>query len=172
MDTLDRLIDHNAWANRALLDVARTLSAADLDRVFDIGPGSVRATLTHIVGAMHRWADRIGGRPLRDSIESNPTRPIDDLVAIHDVTATDLASIARRVRDEGRLDELFDVPISGFDAPFRFTRGTAITHVLTHGMHHRAQVRNMLRRLDVAFEPDLDVVEWELHLRGTSRSGD
>ena len=52
------------------------------------------------------------------------------------------------------------------DGPeFTFTRGVALTHVLVHGTHHRAQCLNMLRRLDVPGVsdrlPDLDVNEWQ-----------
>jgi uncharacterized damage-inducible protein DinB len=39
-------------------------------------------------------------------------------------------------------------------------------HVTTHGMHHRAQCLNVLRRLEVPGVsdrlPDLDALEWQL----------
>jgi uncharacterized damage-inducible protein DinB len=46
--------------------------------------------------------------------------------------------------------------------PERFGRGTAMVHIATHGMHHRAQALNMLRRLGVTDLPELDAVAWEL----------
>jgi uncharacterized damage-inducible protein DinB len=42
-----------------------------------------------------------------------------------------------------------------------------LAHVTTHGMHHRAQCLNMLRRLEVAGLsdnlPELDVLEWQAY---------
>ena len=43
---------------------------------------------------------------------------------------------------------------------FTFARGAVITHVTTHGMHHRAQCLNMLRQLGVEQLPPSAVVEW------------
>jgi uncharacterized damage-inducible protein DinB len=40
------------------------------------------------------------------------------------------------------------------------SRGGVITHVATHGMHHRAQCLNMLRQLGVTPLPKSSVVEW------------
>ena len=37
-----------------------------------------------------------------------------------------------------------------------------MVHVTTHGMHHRAQIFNMLRHLGVKQTFDGDAVEWEL----------
>jgi uncharacterized damage-inducible protein DinB len=48
------------------------------------------------------------------------------------------------------------------DRTYTFTRGGVLTHVLTHGMHHRAQCLNMLRQLGVAPLPSSSVVEWIL----------
>jgi uncharacterized damage-inducible protein DinB len=53
--------------------------------------------------------------------------------------------VTRRLRD-GRTIQL--------------TRGAVITHVTTHGMHHRAQCLNMLRRLGVTPLPPSSVTEW------------
>ena len=40
------------------------------------------------------------------------------------------------------------------------TRGAVLTHVTTHGMHHRAQCLNMLRQLGVTPLPASSVAEW------------
>jgi len=47
------------------------------------------------------------------------------------------------------------------DPPAEKTFGGAIAHVLTHSMHHRAQVLHMLRRLGVGDVPEGDVLSWE-----------
>jgi uncharacterized damage-inducible protein DinB len=168
VDLLDRLLGHDLHATRVLLERCRALDERQLAQRFDIGPGSVRDTLRHLVGARRRWADRIGGRPLRPPLEDEaggPRTP-DELLATLVADAGDFAAVARAVAAEGRLDEVMELAVPGIAEPFRFTRGTAIVHVATHGVHHRAQVLNMLRRLGVEDLPDLDAVEWELGTRG------
>lgn len=164
--TIDRLLGHNAWATRVLLERCRDLTPAQFSQKFEMGLGTTHDTLLHIVGAMYRWADRIGDRPLRARLEDE-TRiwTPDEIMARLDAGAPDLAGVVKRVVDENRLGEKME-----FDAPdqpsFVFTRGTAIVHVATHGVHHRAQALNMLRRLGLNDLPDVDAIEWELVEKG------
>jgi uncharacterized damage-inducible protein DinB len=44
-------------------------------------------------------------------------------------------------------------------------RGAVLTHVTTHGMHHRAQCVNMLRQLGADI-PLNSVIEWMLTVDG------
>jgi uncharacterized damage-inducible protein DinB len=163
----DRLLGHDEWATRRLLERCRGLTPAQFTQRFDMGPGSLHDTLTHVVSAMRRWADRIEGRPLRESLEKPAApRPPAELVRYLDEAARDLRSVAARIDSAGTLDETFQVSFAGAPAPITLTRGTAIVHVATHGAHHRAQCLNMLRRLGVADPPDLDAVEWEIESRG------
>lgn len=162
MSATHRLLQHNRWATRLLLERCRALRPEQFQRRFDIGPGSLHDTLRHVIGAMFRWADRIADRPVRESIERVPRpRTPDELLELLDQAHRELEAVALRVEREGREDE----PMSAEFRPERFTRGTAIVHVLTHGMHHRAQALNMLRRLGVADLPALDAVEWEVKTR-------
>jgi uncharacterized damage-inducible protein DinB len=158
---LERMLAHDLWATRRLLDACRGLPAEALTRRFDIGPGSVHATLVHVVGAMRRWADRIDERPLRPSIDQGTSQGIGALRALLDEAAADLRELALRLAREGRLVERMCPEIPGWDDPRPFTRGTALLHVTTHGAHHRAQVLNMLRHLGVD-PPDVDAIEAEL----------
>ena len=167
-DTLDISLAHNAWATRELLHVCEKLDDAQWHRRFDMGPGSLHDTLTHIVGAMLRWADRIDGppQPVRPSIEDGTQRSRAELRALLDDAEAALAASAARARQRG-LDTALDVTLGG--TPYRFTLNAMLAHVTTHGMHHRAQCLNMLRRLGAAgisdALPDLDVLEWELKHR-------
>lgn len=162
MSTSHRLLQHNLWATRILLERCRALTPDQFRQRFDIGPGSLHDTLRHVVGAMFRWADRIADRPVRESIERAPQpRTPDELLELLAQAHRELEKVALRVEREGRHDDLMQ-------AEFRlerFTRGTAIVHVLTHGMHHRAQALNMLRRLGVGDLPALDAIEWEVRTR-------
>lgn len=164
-DTLDLLLRHNAWATREVLRACEKLDDAQWRRSFDIGPGSLHDTLTHIVGAMFRWADRIDGPPraLRPSIEDSTQRTPAELLALLDEAAADLDASAARARQRG-LEMAVDLTLGG--TPYRFTLHAMLVHVTTHGMHHRAQCLNMLRRLAVPGVsdalPEIDALEWEL----------
>ena len=66
MEILDRLLGYDAWTTRQLLLRCRELSDEQLDRQFDIGHRSVRATLLHMIRNMEFWTDLITGQPVRD----------------------------------------------------------------------------------------------------------
>ena len=165
-DPLDILLAHDAWATNELLRVCESLDDSQWHRRFDIGPGSLHDTLTHIVGAMLRWADRIDGPPqtVRASIEDGTRRSAAQLRALLADAESSLAASAARQRG---LDTALDVTLGG--TPYRFTLGAMLVHVTTHGMHHRAQCLNMLRRLELPgisdALPDLDVLEWQLRAK-------
>lgn len=156
------LLGHNAWATAVLLDDAAQLTDEQFHRRFDIGPGSLHDTLRHIVGAMLRWADRIGGRPLRASIEDGGRRfSAAELRGLLAEADADLRRVADGLSAAGRWGEPMEFVVAG-GPTYRFTRAAAFLHVLTHGMHHRAQVLNIRRQLGLPpLGLDLDVVEWE-----------
>ena len=165
MDLLDRLLGHDAWTTRRLLDHCLALNDEQLDRKFDIGPGTVRATLAHIIRNVEAWTDLMNGAPLRAAGGNS----IPDLTARLDCAAADLAVRARDVAARGAWDELWVDVLD--DPPTEKTFGGAIAHVLTHGMHHRAQALYMLRRLGVEGLPEGDVLSWEHQARApTSRA--
>ena len=156
MTTEERLLRYNAWATRVLLDRCRSLTPEQFHQRFDIGPGSLHDALRHVISAMRRWVDRISDRPAGEPIGTAYTP--DELLALLDRVDRDLGQVLASVARENRFDELMSVEFTSE----RFTRGTAFVHVFTHGVHHRAQALNMLRRLGVADLPELEAWEWEL----------
>jgi uncharacterized damage-inducible protein DinB len=164
-DPLDILLRHDAWATREVLRACSGLTDEQWHRRFEIGPGSLHDALTHVVGAMLRWADRIDGPPteLRPSIEGIARRTPAELLAILEAAESGLAASADRARARG-LGTEFDVTLAG--KTHRFTLGAALVHVTTHGMHHRAQCLNMLRHLSAPGIsdrlPEIDPLDWQL----------
>ena len=161
MDLLDRLLGHDAWTTRQLLDRAATLPEADLDRRFEVfGHGSLRATFLHLVRNMEVWADLMAGVPVRPDTGVEPEgRTVAGLAARLERAAADLAGVATDVAARGAWDETWLDVLD--DPPAYKTYGGAIAHVITHSMHHRAQLIAMLRRLGVADVPEGDVLGWE-----------
>ena len=62
MDLLDRLLRHDAWTTRQLLLLCLGLTDEQLDREFDIGHRTARATLQHIIFNVEVWSDLMAGR--------------------------------------------------------------------------------------------------------------
>ncbi len=164
MDIVDCLLGHDAWTTRQVLLRCHELTDEQLDRPFDIGLGALRPTLVHIVWNMQAWTDVLAGRPVRVA-PGSPTDAawVSSLMERLDTATVDLAAVARRIRDEGRLDEIWQDGTGG--PPAVGTRGGVIVHVATHGMHHRAEALHMLARLGVADLIEGDALSWEQQFR-------
>jgi uncharacterized damage-inducible protein DinB len=156
MDLLDRLLRHDAWTTRQLVKLCVPLSDDQLDRQFDIGHRSLRATLDHIIHNMEVWSTLMAGEKVRRSeVDRTPAGMLKRL----DVAAERLARIARDVAGRGAWNETW---IDCLDEPPRAKSfGTGIAHILTHSMHHRAQMLYLLRLSGVRNLPEGDVFSWE-----------
>lgn len=156
MDLLDRLLGHDSWTTQLLLQCCESFSDAQLDRDFEIGPGTLRRTFDHVIWNMEAWSAAMDGAT---AVERSTDRTIAGLMARLQLAAERLEKIARRVAEADVWDERYtdhlDRPPS--QRPF----GTAIAHVITHSMHHRAQILNMLKQSGVIDLPEGDVFSWE-----------
>ena len=159
MDLLDRLLEHDAWTTGQLLDRCRALSDGQLDRPFDIGHRTVRATLQHIIVNMEAWSALMAGAT---TLPPRPPREGESMSSLADRltrAASALAQVAHAVSARNGWDarwlDVFDTP------PKEKTYGGAIGHVITHSMHHRAQLLYLLRQLGVAGLPEGNVLSWE-----------
>jgi uncharacterized damage-inducible protein DinB len=157
-DILPILLSHDRWATVQILDVCGRLTDDQFHRAFDIGPGSLHDTLTHILGATRTWTETLGGWEPRPRPEGDGQRRAPaQLRGLLDQAWRELSAeagrrpltelVTRRLRD-GRTVQL--------------TRAAVLAHVTTHGMHHRAQCLNMLRQSGVTPLPPSSVTEWVL----------
>ena len=159
MDLLDRLLAHDAWTTRQLLLIARDLSDDQLDQQFDIGPGSLRATFLHIIRNVEVWAHIMQGHADRPDEPTDHSIPA--LIDRADKAHANLASLARSIRDRHAWDDKWTDHLD--DPPTEKSFAGAIAHVITHSMHHRAQILHILRKLGVPDRPEGDVLSWEAH---------
>jgi uncharacterized damage-inducible protein DinB len=152
---VDILLQHDKWATRQILQACEKLTAEQFGQTFEIGPGSLQATTTHIISAMKRWTDVLSLRepaPRLDQ-DGNKYTPAQ-LLPLHDESTAKFAEIAKQYP----LDQTVKQTRDGKE--YTFTRGAVLAHVATHGMHHRAQCLNMLRQLGVRRLPMSSVIEW------------
>ena len=155
-DVVQILLSHDRWASAQLLDACARLPADQFHRRFDIGPGSLHDTLTHVLAAMRAMTETLAGWEPRPRLDADGQRRApEQLRPLLLASSRELAAearrrpldetVTRRTRD-GRL--------------LVMTRGAVVAHVATHGAHHRAQCLNMLRRLGVTPLPPSSVAEW------------
>jgi uncharacterized damage-inducible protein DinB len=154
MDLLDRMLGHDHWATARLLEVSQGLTDAQLDQPFDIGHRTLRETLDHLIYVVDFWTAQMAGQPAPGEREGK--RSIAELNERHECFSATFADVARRARDEGRLDDTF---VDHFN--YRQTLGGTIVHVAYHNAQHRSEARHILERLGVSDLWDLDPQEWE-----------
>ena len=160
MDILDRLIAHDTWTTLQLLDACEGLSDDLLDKEFEIDHRSLRGTFLHMIENLETWTDLIHERPVQDkqgnSIPELRQRLVD--------ASRGFANLARKIARENRFDDSFwDV----LDNPPRLkTFGGAIGHVLTHNMHHRAQIMYLMEKVGIQDHIEGDLLSWESNAFG------
>ena len=157
LDLLDRLLEHDAWTTRRVLDFAQTLTDEQFDQDFDIGHRTVRETLQHMIGNIEVWTDLMAARPVRQT----PTdgQSLVDLRRRFEAAFRDFAHVAREVRDARRLGDRYVDVLD--QPPQQKSYAGTILHVLTHDHMHRAEILHMLQRLAVQGLIEGDVLSWE-----------
>jgi uncharacterized damage-inducible protein DinB len=156
-DYLQILLGYDRWATNEMLRTCEPLSDEQFHRRFEMGPGSLHDTTTHILGAMRLWTQVMGGvnppqRLDQDGVKRKPA----ELIQLLETIAADFAGEAERLAPSDMVTRVRD------GKTMQFTRGTVLMQVMTHGAHHRAQCLNMLRQLGVKPLPKSSVVEWTL----------
>lgn len=155
-DSLQILLFHDRWATSQILNACSGLSADQFRQRFDLGPGSLHDTLTHMIAAMRAWTDTLAETEHRPRLDADgEQRTAGQLLVLLDESCVALAAEASR---RPVADVVTRTMRNGRTASF--TRGAVLAHVATHGMHHRAQCLNMLRRLGVDPLPPSSVTEW------------
>lgn len=168
-DSYEILLGHNCWANAEVLRRCESLTPEQFHQHFDIGPGTLHDTMSHVLGAIFRWSDRIEGVTLRPSIEGRTPgddaspmtrRTPGELLVLNERACEGFSRVVLKMRQGGQVGETR--PWTLGKETFRFTVAAAIIHVTNHGMHHRAQCINMLKRLGRPVDADLDELEWQV----------
>lgn len=144
LNTLNELFTFNTWGHELVLSAAAPLSDAQLDQPFEMGPGSLRATLNHLYSAERVWLDRWK--------HIDPPRPRPSAAGI---TVAQLQRELPDVAAERRqfLERLTDTDLPQVQ-PIKNMKGEVtncrlddmLLHVCNHAIHHRAQAANMIKR--------------------------
>ena len=165
MDLLDLLLDHDHWATARLLEVSGDLTDAQLDRPFDIGHRTLRATFGHMIFNVPFWTAFLAGQPADggSSADAQPgDRSLAALIDHHERSYAAFAGIARRLRDEQRLGEIY---VDHYAVRKSF--GGTILMVVEHNEGHRFEALHILERLGVPDLPEVDLGVWDYLLQNT-----
>ena len=166
MNMLDRLLAHDFATTQELLHRCLDLSDAEMDREFDIGWKTLRKTFNHMIRNIEVWTDLMIERPARPV--SNEVS-VEQLLYRLEQSYTEFAEFARRIESEGRLSDLWTDVLD--DPPAQKSFGGAIGHVITHNMHHRAEMLHIMTRLNMQHVPEGDLMGWDQRNRLSSEEG-
>jgi len=164
MDLNDRLINHDAWLTRRMLERAAGLSDAQLDAPlavpahplpFESTEGTLREALNRLVFTKENWLA---------SVRQQPEPPQDDktiagLLKRYDAAFIEFAELARQARDENRWDETFVDALC--EPPETFTYGGMLAHVITFSAFRRSMALKLFELLGVDDLGYGDPIEWE-----------
>ncbi len=160
MDILDRLLAHDSWTTRQLLSACQRLPDESLDQEFDIDQRSLRRTFVHIIGNMEVWTDLLCERAVQQRMGNS----ILELLERLSVISRDFANVARKIAREQRYDDCFLDTLDNPPQPKTF--GGGIGHLLTHNMHHRAQVMFLMEKVGLQEHIEGDLLSWESNAFG------
>jgi uncharacterized damage-inducible protein DinB len=149
------LFEYNYWANARILDAASNLHHEQFVAPQRFSHGSLRGTLTHILGAEAIWRMRCGG------VFATSLLPEDEFA--------DLDSLRQRWAEEeglmrqylaGVTDEVLNAKLvykNTKGTPFENTLWKLLAHLANHGTQHRAEAAVALT--DYGHSPgDIDMV--------------
>jgi uncharacterized damage-inducible protein DinB len=154
VDLLDRMLGHDYWATNLLLEHCAALTGDQLDQQFDIGIGSIRPTMTHMINTLEFWSSQMENRPME--MERDAVLTVAEQASLHERNHARFTRAAHAALNEDRLDEIF-TDIHGYPQ----SRGATILQTMYHNTWHRSEVRHMLERLGVSEIWDGDPQEWE-----------
>lgn len=157
LGTIRDFLHYNDAMNDRILAAAVRVPSDGLDRPFEMGMGSLRRTLIHILAGESVWVRRWQGlhnTPWPDeSVRHNPAdigREIAGVRAERDnfLRAQTPGTLAREITYRDSKGSYFSA-----------TLGDMMMQMCLHSTHHRAQAVNMLRQLG-AEAPEVDYMMW------------
>ena len=167
MHLTDRLIEHDLWLTRRLLEKAMRLPDAQLDVPlpkpeqpvpFEEAEQSLRDVFQRLIFTKEVWVAAVLGRQLPEQQDNSAA----GLLQRMDASFGEFRALVQRVQAENLWDTEFVDMIC--EPPERFTYGGMIAHVLTFAAYRRTVALQALTRLGVTDLGYGDPIEWELQL--------
>jgi len=162
-DLIRRLHHHRRWATARLVEAAATLSDQQLRRPFEIGRGSLWATVTHLYAAERGWLAALRGDTDPPLLGPDAFDTMADLRAAWAELDAEWGDFLQALDDAALQRPITKSRSTGKWAGRVLTTPAVdvLIHVCTHAQYTAAQGVNMLRHLGVPAErlPDLQMIE-------------
>jgi uncharacterized damage-inducible protein DinB len=139
---ISRCFQYGDWATEQLIRQIKQLSDSQLDHDFQMGPGTIRKTLSHLFDSEKFWLNNwTTGK--RNFVHSPPDISID----VIETQLSEVRAVRHRFLEECTDADSHRILQACFGGPiFHAQVIETCLQLLGHGTHHRAQLVNMLRR--------------------------
>jgi len=156
----DDLYRYNSWANQRIFALCHGITDEQLDEPRQMGFGSLRKTLFHILAAEEIWLERWAGTPWRTFPMEAQGLPLRDIAARLESVSSQRQELLNRERANGwkRLCQYKDSKGNVYSNHL----DDLLLHVANHGIHHRAQALNYLKRFGRKLPGGLDFLFYRL----------
>lgn len=157
MDTYQKYIAYNAWANNQFADLLATLPDAVLDAPVKSSFDTLRKTVLHLLDAEIIWLERLHGRSVEGwpSEQMQPARIFDELKK----SANAWVEWSRGQNETSWKQLHTYTNLKGVE--FHTSAGDIAMHCMNHATFHRGQLVTMLRELNaVNALPKTDYIQY------------
>lgn len=161
MEIVDRMLAHDTWLTRQMLERARSLPDEALDRVvlaedpYRVTEQTLRASLHRLVWTRERWLAAFTGEEFPEISAGG----IDDMIRQLDALDPKFSKFVNEIAAGHLWDETFSDETC--EPAETFTYGAAVAHVLTFQAQRRATALEAMRRLGIDELGYGDPIEWE-----------
>ena len=168
MDLIDRLIEHDYWLTRQMLERAKSLSDKQLDAPlpapshpvgFESQQETLRELLDRLVFGREVWVAATEGGEI-DVTNCNPKpTSIEKMISRFELAYPIFMALVKRVREKDAWDQTFVDDLC--EPPETFTFGGMIAHVYTFGIARRQLALEVMRNLGIEDLGYGDPITWE-----------
>lgn len=151
---IDDLYRYNSWANGRIFALCDGLAVGQLDERREMGFGTLRNTLFHILAAEEVWLERWNSTPWRPFPMAAEGLSLGEIARRLEQVAADRQALMNRERPD-RWQRVCTYKDSKGNSYSNRLDGLLL-HVANHGIHHRAQALNFLKHLGRTVRGGLD----------------
>ena len=167
---LDVLLKHESWATRLLLEECQALTPEQFPRPLGLGLGNIEQTMTHVIGAMIFFADRLNRIPPRPRPDHDPQpRTPELLLTLFDQADRELRQAIITALETHAMTDILnwtDDDTGEIHPLDQITYALALAQMIDHSLHHRTEALDMLRLLGVDKPMSWHPFEWDEVMRG------
>ena len=147
--SLEKLFEHNNWANIQIIQACSALSDGQLDTEPQSATlGSIRSTLFHLVTSQQGYL-RLLTLPLEERLEPVPTPPFAELQNLASKCGKALLALSQNessISMKGRIQTRDGFLVEPW---------VILLQIINHATEHREQIKSMLSALGVT-PPEID----------------